>query len=79
MTRDEWSTVALLVAFASLVTTHVTLVVGLVGREPRWRALAAAVIPPLAPYWGVREGMLVRAALWIASAVAYVVARVASR
>jgi hypothetical protein len=79
MTHDEWTTVALLLAFATLVTVHVTLVVGLVAREPRWRALAAAVVPPLAPFWGVREGMWVRATLWVAAAVAYAVAWIASR
>jgi hypothetical protein len=79
MTHDEWTTVALLLAFATLVTAHVTLVVGLVAREPRWRALAAAVVPPLAPFWGVREGMPVRATLWVAGAVAYALAWIASR
>jgi len=75
MTRDEWLTVMLVVAFATLVTAHVTLLVGLLGRPPRWRALAAAIAPPLAPAWGLRAGMPGRAGIWIASAVAYVVLR----
>jgi hypothetical protein len=75
MTRDERLTVTLIVAFAILVTTHVTIVVGLLGRQPRWRALAAALVPPLAPAWGVRAGMPGRTAIWITSAIAYCVLR----
>ena len=75
MTRDEWLTVTLVVAFATLVTAHVTLVVGLLARPPRWRALAAALVPPLAPAWGVRSAMPVRAAIWMVSAVAYALLR----
>jgi hypothetical protein len=71
MTRDEWLTAALVVTFATLVTTQITLVVGLFARPPRWRALAAAVAPPLAPALGIRAGMPGRAGLWIVSAVAY--------
>ena len=71
MTRDEWLTVALVLAFASLVTAQVTIVVGLFARPPRWRALVAALAPPVAPALGVRAGMPVRAAIWVASAVAY--------
>jgi hypothetical protein len=75
MTRDEWLTATLVVAFATLVTTHVRLLAGLLARRPRWRALAAAVAPPLAPLWGARSGMAGRAGLWVASAVAYGVLR----
>jgi hypothetical protein len=75
MTRDEWLTVTLVVAFAALVTAHVMLVLGLFARPPRWRALVAAIAPPLAPVWGFRAGMAGRAAVWVASALAYVVLR----
>ena len=75
MTRDEWLTLAVVVAFATLVTAHITLLAGLLARQPRWRALAAALAPPLAPVWGVRSGMAGRAGVWIASAVVYVVLR----
>ncbi len=71
MTRDEWITVALVIAFATLVTAQVTIVVGLFTRPPRWRALAAAIAPPLAPAFGIRAGMPGRAAIWIVSAVGY--------
>ena len=75
MTRDEWVMATLVVAFAALVTAHVTLVVGLGARAPRWRAAAAALVVPLAPFWGLRGGMPVRSAIWIASAAVYAVAR----
>jgi hypothetical protein len=75
MTRDDWITVTLIVAFATLMTAHVTLVAGLLARQPRWRALAAALLPPLAPAWGLRAGMPGRTAVWVTSAIAYGVVR----
>ena len=61
----------LMLAFATLVTVHVAIVLGLAWRDPRWRALAAFVVPPLAPYWALRSGMMVRGAIWIGSVVLY--------
>jgi hypothetical protein len=61
----------LVLAFATLVTVHVAIVLGLAWRDPRWRALAAFVVPPLAPYWALRSGMMVRGAIWIVSVVLY--------
>lgn len=79
MSRDELVAAALVLAFALAVTAHVTLVVGLAGRAPRWRALVALVLPPLAPYWGW-SGLRRRAVLWLGAAAAYAVLRaVASR
>ncbi len=73
--RDEIVVAALVVAFAALVTAHVTLVVGLLLRRPRWRAPVALVVAPLAPYWGYGQGMRRRAVTWIAAAVIYAVLR----
>jgi hypothetical protein len=75
MTHDDWLTAGLVLAFASFATAHVALVLALAARPPRWRAAAAAVVPPLAPYWGVREKMALRTGLWLASALAYTVVR----
>ena len=75
MTRDEWLTGTVVLAFATLATAHGTLLVGLLVRRPRWRALAAALAPPLAPVWGARSGMAGRAGVWVASALAYGVLR----
>jgi hypothetical protein len=71
MLRDQIVTVALVVAFAALVTVHATIVAGLAGRAPRWRAALALIAAPLAPYWGFKERMHLRAGLWVASALAY--------
>jgi hypothetical protein len=65
-------------AFALLVTAHLAIVVGLVAKTPRWRALVALVFPPMAPYWAWREHMRVRAGIWAAGLVLYVVARIAA-
>ena len=69
----------MLVSFAALVTAHLMLLGGLALHRPRWRAMIALVVPPLAPYWGARTGMRARAAAWVASAVAYAIARVLGR
>jgi hypothetical protein len=61
----------LVLAFATLVTVHVAIVLGLALRDPRWRALAAFVVPPLAPYWALQSGMIARGAIWIGSVVLY--------
>jgi hypothetical protein len=75
MTHDEWLSAVVLLSFATLVTVHVTLVAGLLARPPRLRALAALAVPPLAPYWGAREGMVLRTVVWAVAAIAYAVAR----
>jgi hypothetical protein len=79
MTRDEVVASALVLAFAALVTTHGVLVATLAAKPPRWHALAALVVPPLAPYWGARRGRYVGATLWAVSAVAYLVLRQLAR
>lgn len=71
MSRDEIVSLGVLVAFALLVTSHLTVVAGLAARAPRWRAAVALVAPPLAPWWAIRVGMKRRAAAWLAGAVAY--------
>jgi hypothetical protein len=67
---------AVVLAFAFLVTAHLAIVVGLVAKTPKWRALVALVFAPLAPYWAWREHMRIRAGLWTAGLVIYVVALV---
>jgi hypothetical protein len=61
----------LIVAFATLVTAHVTLAIGIARREPRWRGLVALVVVPLAPWWGWHERMRARGVVWIVAAVVY--------
>jgi hypothetical protein len=71
MTRDAVALALLVLAFATLVTAHVTLAAGLAARAPRWHAPVAFVLPPLAPWWGWRTRMRARAVLWLAAAAAY--------
>jgi uncharacterized membrane protein YphA (DoxX/SURF4 family) len=71
---DPLRLVLLAVAFGALVTAHVALVFGLAARPPRWRALVALVVPPLAPYWGWQERHRVASTTWMAALVAYGVA-----
>jgi len=71
MTHDDFLVGALVLAFALLVTSHVTLVFGLASRHPRKRALLALFVVPLAPYWGMRTGMRARAGVWLTSAITY--------
>jgi hypothetical protein len=63
--------VALVLAFATLVTVHVSLIFGLAFRHPVWRAPVAFVIPPLAPWWGWQDGMRARSAIWMIGALVY--------
>jgi hypothetical protein len=79
MTRDELLLLSLLAAFATFVTVHLTIVFGLARRAPRWKAIPALAIVPLAPYWGAQAGMWGRAVVWVVSAVAYTLLRFASR
>jgi hypothetical protein len=64
----------LVVAFATLVTVHITLAFGLARRPPRWRGFLALVVAPLAPWWGWQARMRVRGALWVAAAAMYGIA-----
>jgi hypothetical protein len=61
----------LLLSFATAVTAHLTIAVGLLARVPRWRAPVALLLAPLAPYWAWREGMTARAVLWLVGVIAY--------
>ncbi len=71
MVRDNLVASALVLSFALFVTAHVTLVASLAARPPRWRALVALLAAPLAPYWGYKEQMQGRGALWVIGAAAY--------
>jgi hypothetical protein len=70
---DGCALVVLLVAFATLLATHLALVIGLASHRPRWHALVGLLVVPLAPWWGWRAGMRTRAGLWVLAAIAYVV------
>lgn len=69
--RDAAIYIGLVLAFATLITVHVAIVFGLAYHHPRWHALVAFFVPPLAPYWALRGGMVVRGGIWIGSVILY--------
>lgn len=75
---DAFLVIVIVASFALFTTTHVALAAGLLGRKPRIRGLVALLVPPTAPYFGVRERMWTRSILWAASLVVYVAARLAA-
>jgi hypothetical protein len=77
-TVDVAIVATLIGAFGLLVTAHVALSAALLLRPPRWRALAALLLPPLAPYWGYREGWHAGSLVWVAAFCLYAVARMAA-
>lgn len=76
--KDLVLVIALVVASAAMFTAHVALTYGLAFRPPRWRALVGFFVAPLAPYWGFREGMKIRAGIWAGALVVYVIALIVS-
>jgi len=76
VTSDVVKVAAVVLAFAAWVTVHVALAAGLMARKHWGKGFASLVVPVLAPYWGIREGMNARAAAWVGLVVAYVVARI---
>lgn len=78
--RDKLVVAALVLAFATLVTVHVSLAARLVLRtHPRWRGLVALLVPPFAPLWGWRAGLRASSALWMGALLVYVVALLIAR
>jgi hypothetical protein len=76
---DLFVTLTIVLSFAALLTAHVALVAGLVARKPWWRAPLAFVVVPLAPYWGFRERMRARAAIWATALAIYAITLVVAR
>ena len=65
-------------ALGLLVTAHVALVAALFWYKPRWRALLALIVPPLAPYFGWQERRYVWSGLWLVAGITYIASRVAA-
>jgi hypothetical protein len=59
------------VAVGLHLVAHVTLVIGLLRRDPWWHGLVAFVVPPLAPYWGYEAKLRGRVTLWITTLAVY--------
>jgi hypothetical protein len=62
---------ALSIAVGLHLVAHVTLVIGLLRRDPWWRGLVALVVPPLAPFWGYEARLRGRVTLWVVTLVVY--------
>ncbi|MFO0614136.1 MAG: hypothetical protein U0414_16200 [Polyangiaceae bacterium] len=67
-------TVGVVLAFAAFVTVHAATVFGLFRLRRVRAAVAALVLPPLAPWLAVRYGMRGRAIGWLVAAPVYTVA-----
>jgi hypothetical protein len=77
--KDVAILATLVLAFATWVTVHVAISGRLLLRtRPRWRGIAALLMPPLAPLWAVRQGWRRPAGLWIGALVLYVLALLAA-
>jgi hypothetical protein len=77
--KDAILMFALVLALATLITTHVGLAGRLVIRQrPRWRGLVALVVPPLGLIWALRAGWTVIAGIWMGALAIYVMALVAA-
>jgi hypothetical protein len=72
---DAALVIALVATSALLVTAHLCIAAGLVRRRPRWRALAALIVVPLAPWFAARERMWLRVGVWGVGALGYAAAR----
>jgi hypothetical protein len=63
--------VALALALTVFAGAHVAIVGGLARRRAWRKALAALLVPPLAPWWAFRLGMRARAYVWLGAVGAY--------
>ncbi|HET9958226.1 MAG TPA: hypothetical protein VFQ61_27215 [Polyangiaceae bacterium] len=75
--------VLLAASFGAWVATHVALALWLFRQKPRFRAGLALILPPLAPYWGLRGGLrgpaLRLSLLWLISGFTYLISLIAGR
>jgi hypothetical protein len=77
--KDVAILATLVLAFATWVTVHLAISGRLFLRtRPRWRGIAALLMPPLAPLWAVSQGWRWPAGLWIGALVLYVLALLAA-
>jgi hypothetical protein len=64
----------LTLALGVLLASHLMIAARLLRVRPRWRAPVALLVPPLAPYWAWREGMLRLVWAWVAGLAVYAAA-----
>ncbi len=65
--------------FGLFVTAQVRLVLVLTFTDrPRWRGLAAFLVPPLAPFYGWKAGRKINAVAWVLALALYVTGVIAA-
>jgi hypothetical protein len=70
--RLDFALLALISVTVGLhLVAHVTLVIGLLRRNPWWHGLVALLIPPLAAYWGYEARLRGRVTLWVTTLAIY--------
>jgi hypothetical protein len=70
--KDAVVLALLVMAFATLVTTHLVIVGRLMWRvTPRYRGLVALVVPPLAPFWAHGQRWRKLCWLWVGAVLVY--------
>jgi hypothetical protein len=75
--KDTLVLAALLLAFATFLTTHLSIVVRMLWRVRPWhRGVLAMLLPPLVPFWAWRERWKRMVYLWFGALVVYGIARV---
>lgn len=73
--KDTIVLAVLVLAFATLVTTHLVIAVRMMWRvQPRYRGLVALVVPPMAPVWAWGQRWTKLASLWVGAVVIYAAA-----
>ncbi len=74
--KDVAVVTAMLLSFATWVTTHLLIVLRLMWkRRPRYRGLLALVVVPLAPVWAHEQGWRRSCWIWVGAVVGYALAR----
>jgi hypothetical protein len=74
--RDALVLAALLLSFATLLTAHLAIAVRLAWSvRPRWRALLALFVLPLAPIWARDQGWRALWWTWVGALTGYALAR----
>jgi hypothetical protein len=58
-------------ALLAMAGAHGAILVRLAMRRPRYRALVALAVPPLAPYWAWRQGTRTLVYVWGAALALY--------
>jgi len=68
----DFALMALIGACVGLhLVAHVTLVIGLLRRDPWWHGLVGLAVPPLAAYWGYEAKLRGRVTLWLTTLAVY--------